>query len=205
MRFPRRGGFWGHQPGQDRRPGQSFDGRQVDPHRGGRLPFPDQRDPVARDQLGREHRIPSPVAKREEHLENVAVGAARLVRGQTVQYPLDQLPDAVLPQIAGLSHRDQGCRVHEETPNSPVARFRAAAPGPRRKSSDGAAGRSGSGWRESSDPSLYRRVVCSTGTWRLSEPRRLEGRIRLSSGRSSSLGATTGIGGGEKAASSNCR
>ncbi len=79
------GGFCRHQPGHDRRPGQSFDGRQVDSHRGGRLPFPDQRDPVARDQLGRERRIPFPAAKRQEHFEGVAVGATCFLRGDTVQ------------------------------------------------------------------------------------------------------------------------
>jgi hypothetical protein len=40
-------------------------------------------------------------AKREEHFESVAVGAAGLLRGHAVQYPFNQLPDAVLPQIAG--------------------------------------------------------------------------------------------------------
>jgi hypothetical protein len=61
--------------GHNRRPGQSFDGRQVDAYDGGRLPFPDQRDPVARDQLGREHRIHFPVAKPEEHLQRMPVRA----------------------------------------------------------------------------------------------------------------------------------
>jgi hypothetical protein len=48
---------------------------RVDAHGGGRLPFPDQRDPVAPDQLGRERRIPFPVAKPEEHLHRMAVSA----------------------------------------------------------------------------------------------------------------------------------
>jgi hypothetical protein len=43
--------------GHDRRPGESFDGRQVGPHGGRRLPFPDQRDPVARDQLGERQEV----------------------------------------------------------------------------------------------------------------------------------------------------
>jgi hypothetical protein len=47
----------------------------MDAHGGGRLPFPDQRDPVARDQLGRERRIPFPVAKPEEHFKRMAVSA----------------------------------------------------------------------------------------------------------------------------------
>jgi hypothetical protein len=50
--------------------------------------------------------FPSSSQKREEHLESVAAGAARLVRGHTVQYAFDQPPDAVLPQIARLRHRD---------------------------------------------------------------------------------------------------
>jgi hypothetical protein len=123
------------QPGHDRRPGQSFNGRHVDSHGGGRLPFPDQRDPVARDQLGRERRIPFPAAKREEHFRSMAVTAARLLRGQPVQYALDQLPDSVLSQIGGLRHRDQGRRIHEETPHSPAAGLWVAAPGPRRNTS----------------------------------------------------------------------
>jgi hypothetical protein len=88
---------------------------QIDSYRGGRLPFPDQRDPVARDQLGRERRIPFPVAKPEEHFESVAVGATCFVRGDTVQDSFDQLPDVVLPQISRLGHRDQGSRIHLET------------------------------------------------------------------------------------------
>ena len=43
------------------------------------FPCPDQRDPVARDQLGRERRTPCPAAKLEEHLQGMAVGAARFV------------------------------------------------------------------------------------------------------------------------------
>jgi hypothetical protein len=76
------------------------------------FPSPDQRDPVARDQLGRERWIPFPAAKLEEHFERVAVGATGFVRGDTVQDSFDQLPDAVLPQIARMGHRDQGRRVH---------------------------------------------------------------------------------------------
>ena len=98
--------FCPHQPSLDRRPGQSFDGRQVDPHGGERLPFPDQRYPVARDQLGRERRIPFPVAKRQEHLQCMAVRATGFVRDHAVQDPLDQLRDSVLPQIARRLHRD---------------------------------------------------------------------------------------------------
>jgi hypothetical protein len=75
----------------------------------------------------------------------VAVGAAGLLRGHAVQYSIDQLPDAVLPQIAGLGHRDQGRRIHQETPHWPFARFRAAAPG--RKSSEEAVGCSRQGRR----------------------------------------------------------
>jgi hypothetical protein len=49
----------------------------------------------------------------------VAVGAAGFLQGDAVQDSFDQLPDAVLPQIA--RHRDQGRRIHQETPFGPWA------------------------------------------------------------------------------------
>jgi hypothetical protein len=60
----------------------------------------------------------------------VAVGATGLIRDHAVQYVLNQLPDPVLPQITGLRLRDQGGRIHEETPHSPTGRFRVGSPSP---------------------------------------------------------------------------
>jgi hypothetical protein len=111
MRFPRGAPFTslmaaatsaGINPAITAAPGQSLNGRRVGPHGGGQLPFPDQRDPVGRHQLGLESRLPCPVAKPEEHFEGMPVGAACLLRAHTVQYALDQMPDPVLPQIARL-------------------------------------------------------------------------------------------------------
>jgi hypothetical protein len=70
------------------------------------FPSPTSETRLARDQLGRQRRIPFPLAKREEHLQRMAVGATGFVRGHAVQDPLDQLPDSVLPKIARLLHRD---------------------------------------------------------------------------------------------------
>ena len=47
-----------------------------------------------------------------------------------VQYAFDQLADAVMPDIAGLGHRDQGRRIHAET-SSLAGRFRVVPPSPR--------------------------------------------------------------------------
>jgi len=60
------GGFWRHQPGPlTAARVRSFDSRQVDPHGGGRLPFPDPARPGSSSatQLGRERRIPFPGRK----------------------------------------------------------------------------------------------------------------------------------------------
>ena len=131
----------------------------------------------------------------------MAVGAASFVRGDTVQYSFDQLPDAVLPQIARLGHRDQGRRIHQETPFGPWAGRSPVSPNPSwrclRESVSRRARRRVS--------SLYRRVVGSDRNMEVGESAPAGGGHQLSSGRSSSLGATTGIGAGEKAASSNSR
>jgi hypothetical protein len=114
-----------------------------------------------------------------KHFERVAVGAARLVRSDTVQYTFDRLisliswPTRSCRRSSGWVSGIRAVGIHGETPHSPAARFQAAASGPRRKSSGEAAGCSLQGWRGSSGHSLYmrtiyigeylyRRTICST-------------------------------------------
>ena len=187
MRFPRRGAPFtslmeaavsaAHQPGLDRRPGQSFDGRQVDSHRGGRLPFPDQRDPVARDQLGRERRIPFPVAKRRGTFRGRGcrrdVFRLRSTPSNTRLTSCPTRSSRISPGcVTGIRAVGFTRRPHIRPSAGSGALRRAKA-----KSSGESAGCWLQGRRRNSDPSLYRRVVCSTGTWRLPEARRQEGRI----------------------------
>jgi hypothetical protein len=157
-----------HQPGHDRRPCQCFNGRQVNPYRGGRLPFPDQRDPIARDQLGRELRVPFPVAKREEHFQGVAVGTAGFVRGQAVQYA-----------FADRRSRSAGSGP-SDSPGDPTFAHRQVSGRAVKFKVNELRMVDGSwwqGWQGGSSPSLYRRAVCSTETSRWWEVRRQDENI----------------------------
>ena len=61
------------------------------------------------------------------------------------------------------------------------------------------------GWRRNCGPSLYKETGLPDPGIQVVEPTRASGSHQLSSGRASSLGATTGTGSEEKAARSNCR